>query len=96
MIINNIGADNILIKNPAIEAAVISARLMIEFAIEFDSTNLSFLKIYIKGTLDSMQLRLMEQAKIHCAREHFQAISKGDVVYDVVDSCASLLEKVMK
>ena len=49
-----------------------------------------------KGSLDSMQLRLMEQAKIHCAREHFQAISKGDVVYDVVDSCASLLEKVMK
>ena len=33
-----------------------------------------------KGSLDSMQLRLMEQAKIHCAREHFQAISKGDVV----------------
>lgn len=29
-----------------------------------------------KGSMSSMQLRLMEEAKIHCAREHFKAISK--------------------
>ena len=49
-----------------------------------------------KGSMNSMQLRLVEESKIHCAREHFKAISSGNVVYDVVDSYKSLLEKVMK
>jgi type III restriction enzyme len=42
-----------------------------------------------------MQLREVEKAKIHCAREHFKAISTDSVVYDVVDSYKTLLEKVM-
>lgn len=49
-----------------------------------------------KGSMSSMQLRLMEESKIHCAREHFKAISGNDVIYDVVDSYQTLLEKVMK
>ena len=49
-----------------------------------------------KGSMSSMQLRLIEQSKIHCAREHFKAISNDNVVYDVVDSYKSLLDKVMK
>ena len=49
-----------------------------------------------KGSMSSMQLRMVEDAKIHCAREHFKAISGENVVYDVVDSYTSLLEKVMK
>lgn len=49
-----------------------------------------------KGSMSSMQLRLVEEAKIHCAREHFKAISGDNVVYDVVDSYTSLMEKVMK
>lgn len=49
-----------------------------------------------KGSMSSMQLRLIEESKIHCAREHFKAISNGNVVYDVVDSYQSLLDKVMK
>ena len=49
-----------------------------------------------KGSMSSMQLRLIEESKIHCAREHFKAISKGNVIYEVVDSYKSLLEKVMK
>lgn len=49
-----------------------------------------------KGSMSSLQLRLIEQSKIHCAREHFKAISSGNVVYDVVDSYRSLLDKVMK
>lgn len=39
-----------------------------------------------------MQLRLIEESKIHCAREHFRTISNGEVIYDVVDSYQSLLE----
>lgn len=52
-----------------------------------------------KGTLDSMHfnhITPVEQAKIDCARVHFKAISDGNVVYDVVDSYQTLLEKVMK
>ena len=52
-----------------------------------------------KGTLDSMHfnhITPVEQAKIDCARVHFKAISDGHVVYDVVDSYQTLLEKVMK
>lgn len=49
-----------------------------------------------KGSMRSMQLRLIEESKIHCAREHFKAISDNNVVYDVVDSYQTLLEKVMR
>ena len=49
-----------------------------------------------KGSMSSMQLRLIEESKIHCAREHFKAIGSGEVVYDVVDSYQTLLDKVMK
>ena len=49
-----------------------------------------------KGSMSSMQLRLIEESKIHCAREHFKAISNGNVVYDVVDSYQSLLDLVTK
>ena len=49
-----------------------------------------------KGSMQSMQLRDIEKAKIHCAREHFKAISSGDVVYDVIDGYQTLLDKVMR
>lgn len=49
-----------------------------------------------KGSMNSMQLRMIEESKIHCAREHFNAISNGEVVYDVVDNYKTLLEKVMR
>ena len=49
-----------------------------------------------KGSMNSMQLRLIEESKIHCAREHFKAISNGEVVYDVVDSYQRLLDLVTK
>lgn len=52
-----------------------------------------------KGSLDTLHFNHItptEQAKIDCARKHFQAISDGSVVYDVVNSYTSLMEKVMK
>ncbi len=49
-----------------------------------------------KGSMSSMQLRLIEDAKIHCAREHFKAISTENVKYDVVDSYETLMNEVMK
>lgn len=49
-----------------------------------------------KGSMSSMQLRLIEDAKIHCAREHFKSISTDAVKYDVVESYESLMAKVMQ
>ena len=46
--------------------------------------------------MSTLELREIEQSKIHCAREHFKAISGENVVYDVVDSYQALLEKVMR
>jgi type III restriction enzyme len=46
--------------------------------------------------MSSMQLRMIEEAKIHCAHEHFKAISADSVVYDVIDSYAALMDKVMR
>ena len=49
-----------------------------------------------KGSMSSMQLRKIEEAKIHCAREHFKAISSNSVVYEVVESYETLLNMVMR
>lgn len=44
-----------------------------------------------KGTMDSLNLRPIEQAKIACAKKLFNEISKDDIVYHDVDSYQSLL-----
>lgn len=47
-----------------------------------------------KGSMSSMDLRLIESAKIHCAREHFRALSGEGVRYDVVNSYDDLMKLV--
>lgn len=49
-----------------------------------------------KGDMSSMELRKIEEAKAHCAREHFRAISGDNVIYDVVDSYDRLWDLVRK
>lgn len=49
-----------------------------------------------KGSMSSLQLRGIEDAKIQCARKHFAALSSDNIKYDVVDSYKSLMEFVMK
>lgn len=49
-----------------------------------------------KGSLSTLSLRGVEELKIHCAREHFRAISSDAVKYDVVDSYEELLNIVMR
>lgn len=44
-----------------------------------------------KGTMESLQLRPIEQAKISCARKLFNEISTDNIVYHDVDSYQSLL-----
>lgn len=44
-----------------------------------------------KGSMESMDLRPIEQVKISCARKLFNEISTDDVIYDQVDSYQNLL-----
>ncbi len=47
-----------------------------------------------KGTMNSLDLRPIEKAKISCAKELFNKISNGKVKYDVVDTYQNLLNKM--
>ncbi|MGI6572356.1 MAG: hypothetical protein ACOX19_02795 [Fermentimonas sp.] len=47
-----------------------------------------------KGSLSTLDLRLIEDAKIHCARKHFKAISSDKVKFDVVNNYQELMELV--
>ena len=48
-----------------------------------------------KGTMDSLELRPIEKAKIDCEKKLFNRLSNGAVTYDHVDSFQQLLNKVM-
>ena len=48
-----------------------------------------------KGSMDSLELRPIEQAKIACAKKLFRGISTNKVVYHEVDSYSNLLD-IMK
>lgn len=47
-----------------------------------------------KGSMNSMELREIEKAKIECARKHFAALNTKRLKYDVVDSYEKLMEIV--
>ena len=49
-----------------------------------------------KGSMQTLELREIEQAKINCARKHFTAISDNDVQNDVVSNYSELITKVMR
>lgn len=49
-----------------------------------------------KGTMNSLELRPIEQAKVSCAQKLFESISTVNVKYGVVDSYDTLLNIVMK
>ena len=49
-----------------------------------------------KGSMQTLELREIEQAKINSARKHFTAISDNDVQYDVVSNYSELITKVMR
>ncbi len=45
-----------------------------------------------KGTMETLSLKPIEKAKIHCAKKLFENLSGEDVVYDTVDSYQHLLD----
>ena len=44
-----------------------------------------------KGSMDQRELRDIENAKIACARKHFECLSNNAIKYDVVDSYDTLI-----
>ena len=49
-----------------------------------------------KGTMDSLNLKPIEQAKIRCAKKLFANLNENDVVYHEVDSYENLLNIMEK
>ncbi|MFD0871755.1 type III restriction-modification system endonuclease [Paenibacillus residui] len=47
-----------------------------------------------KGSMESLELREVEKAKIECARKHFAKLNTGQLKYDVVNNYEKLLEIV--
>ena len=47
-----------------------------------------------KGSMSSMELREIEKAKIHCAKQHFAKLSDNRFRYDVVNNFDKLMEIV--
>jgi restriction endonuclease len=46
------------------------------------------------GSMSTLELRKIEEARIDCARKFFTRISNGNVKYDMVDGYESLLKLV--
>ena len=67
-----------------------------DWAIAFQSGKVKhiFFVAETKGSMSSMDLRKIEEAKIECARKFFRKIGSDRVTYDVVDSYGKLMELV--
>ena len=67
-----------------------------DWAIVFDKDKVRYIYFVAetKGSDSDMDLREIEKLKIHCATEHFKAISGSDVKFEKVSSYNKLLEIV--
>ena len=69
-----------------------------DWAIVFHEGNIKHIYFVAetKGTMESLNLRPIEKAKIDCAKKLFSTLSNGLVTYDHVDSYQQLMNKVMQ
>ena len=67
-----------------------------DWAIAFDHEKVRHMYFIAetKGSMSSLELRKIEEARIDCARKFFARISNGSVKYDMVDGYESLLKLV--
>jgi type III restriction enzyme len=67
-----------------------------DWAIVFDKDKVRHIYFVAetKGSVSNMDLRGIENLKIHCATEHFKAISDTEVMFHKVENFAQLLEIV--
>lgn len=69
-----------------------------DWAIVFDGDKYKYVYFIAetKGSMESLQLKEVEQKKISYARRHFEALGHADIKYDIIDSYQALRDKVMK
>jgi type III restriction enzyme len=69
-----------------------------DWAIVFDADKYKYVYFIAetKGSMESLQLKEIEQKKISYARKHFEALGHADIKYDVIDSYEALRDKIMK
>jgi type III restriction enzyme len=69
-----------------------------DWAIAFNEGNMKYVYFIAetKGTMSSLGLREVEDAKIECARKHFARLSGEGIKYDVVTTYEDLIGKVMR
>jgi type III restriction enzyme len=60
----------------------------------FDCSRKIYFVAETKDSTEEKDLREIEKLKIHCAREHFKAISGTDIKFDVVKDFQKLSEIV--
>ena len=68
-----------------------------DWAIAFNKGNIKHIYFIAetKGSMQTLQVTPIAQAKKHCAIEHFKAISGNNVKYDIVSNYSELMTKVM-
>ena len=54
-------------------------------ALKTGTARYTYVVAELRGSTDTKESRWLEEAKRHCAREHFKAVSGGQVIYDVAD-----------
>jgi len=69
-----------------------------DWAVVFDTNDKKYIYFVAetKGSMETLQMREIEQKKIEYARKHFEALGHSDMKYDVVNSYQELLNKVMR
>lgn len=68
-----------------------------DWAIVFDVDKYKYVYFIAetKGSMESLQLKAIEQGKIDYAKKHFEALGHADIKYDVIDSYQALRDKIM-
>ncbi len=69
-----------------------------DWAIVFDTDRFRYVYFIAetKGSMETLQLKEIEQKKIAYAKKHFEALGHADITYDVIDSYQSLRDRIMK
>jgi len=68
-----------------------------DWAIVFDTDKYKYVYFIAetKGSMQSLQLKAIEQQKINYAKKHFEALGNSDIKYDVIATYEDLIDKVM-
>ena len=68
-----------------------------DWAIVFDTADVKYVYFIAetKGTMESLQLKGIEEQKINYAKKHFDALGHADIKYDVIKTYQDLRDKVM-